>query len=139
MTLPIWLCSVTIYLSEKKLFGLFAVSWLMTENKNSEIISHIVLNLKRDAQGNHHENNKNKKIQDAAIITLGYAVLSHGIYQWPPCLGFDPQLLHKSHTNKGQETKLPLWMTKTLPGCQTDHLDSDDNSVLGSKGKFCVQ
>lgn len=56
---------------------------------------------------------KNKKIQDAAIITLGYPVLSHGIYQWPPCLGFDPQLLQKSQENKGQEMSLPLWTAET--------------------------
>lgn len=63
----------------------------MVENKNIEMIAHIVFNLKRDTQGNHQENKKNKKIQDAAIITLGYPALSRGVYQWPPCLGFDPQ------------------------------------------------
>lgn len=88
----------------------------MVENKNIEMIAHIVFNLKRDTQGNHQENKKNKKIQDAAIITLGYPALSHGVYQWPPCLGFDPQLLHKSQANKGQEMNLPLWTAKTVPG-----------------------
>lgn len=88
----------------------------MVENKNIEMIAHIVPHLKRDTQGNHQENKKNKKIQDAAIITLGYPVLSHGIYQWPPCLRFDPQLLWKSQANKGQEMNLPLWTAKTVPG-----------------------
>lgn len=59
---------------------------------------------------------KNKKIQDAAIITLGYPVLSHGIYQWPPCLRFDPQLPRKSQANKGQEMSLQLRTAKTVPG-----------------------
>ncbi len=59
---------------------------------------------------------KNKKIQDAAIITLGYPVLSHGIYQWPPCLRFDPQLLWKFQANQGHELILPLWTAKTVPG-----------------------
>lgn len=31
-------------------------------------------------------------ILDEAVITLGYAQLSLGIYQRAPCLGFDPQL-----------------------------------------------
>lgn len=80
------------FTSQKKkcLHGLLAVFWLMVENKNIEMTAHIVFHLKRDTQGNHQENKKNKKNQDAALITLGYPVLSHGIYQWPPCLGFDP-------------------------------------------------
>lgn len=57
----------------------------------------------RNTQGNHQENKKQQnKIQDAAIITSGYPELSHGIYQWPPCLGFDPQLLLKSQKNRAQ-------------------------------------
>lgn len=32
----------------------------MVENKNIEMIAHIVLHLKRDTQGNHQENKKNK-------------------------------------------------------------------------------
>lgn len=73
---------------------------MTVENKYIEMTAHIVLHLKRDTQGNHQEN---KNIQDAAIITLGYPVLSHGIYQWPPCLWFDPALLQKSQANKGHE------------------------------------
>lgn len=109
----------------------------MVENKNIEMIARIVFNLKRDTQGNHQENKKNKKIRDAAIITLGYPVLSHGIYQWPPCLGFDPQLLHKSQANKGQEMNLPCWTAKKnkqkqkqKSPAQTDHLDTDDKTHL---------
>lgn len=34
--------------------------WLVLENKNIEMIARIVSNLKRDAQGNHQENKKNK-------------------------------------------------------------------------------
>lgn len=117
----------------KGLRGLLAVFWLLVENKNIEMIAHIVLHLKRDTQGNHQENKKNKKIQDATIITLGYPVLSHGIYQWPPCLGFDPQLLRKSQASKGQEMKLPLWLAeqsldKKENPAKTDHLDNDQDS-----------
>lgn len=110
LTLPICLCSVTVYLH-----GLLAVFWLMVENKNIEMITHIVLHLKRDTQGNHQENKKTKN-SGSAVITLGYPVLSHGIYQWPPCLGSDSQLLQKSQANKGQEMNLPLWTAKTVPG-----------------------
>lgn len=59
-------------------------------------------------------------ILDEAVITLGYAQLSLGIYQWAPCLGFDPQLLHKSQVNKGQEANLPLETARTVPGQQTN-------------------
>lgn len=55
-------------------------------------------------------------ILDEAVITLGHAQLSLGIYQWAPCLGFDPQLLHKSQANKGQEADLPLQTARTVPG-----------------------
>lgn len=88
----------------------------MVENKNIEMIARIVLHLKSDTQGNHQENKKTQKIGDAAIITLGYPVLSHGIYQWPPCLGFDPPLQRKSQANKEQEMNVPLWTTKAVPG-----------------------
>lgn len=50
--------------SEKKsLHGLLAVFWLMVENKNIEMIAHIVLHLKRDTQGNHQENKKAQKFR----------------------------------------------------------------------------
>ena len=69
-------------------------------------------------------------MQGAAIITLGYPVLSHGIYQWPPCLGFDPEMLRKSQANTGKEMKLPLWLAKQSLDkkenpVETDHLDND--------------
>lgn len=59
-------------------------------------------------------------ILDAAIITLGYPLLSLGIYQWAPCLGFDPQLLHKSQANKGRGADLPLLRARSIPGQQTN-------------------
>lgn len=42
----------------KDLDGLLEVFWLLVENKNIEMIAHIVLHLKRDTQGNHQENKK---------------------------------------------------------------------------------
>lgn len=40
----------------------------MVENKNIEMIAHIVLHLKRDTQGNHQETKRRRK-QDADVIT----------------------------------------------------------------------
>lgn len=117
LTLPIWLCSDTVYLSGKKKKK--KPSWLISsiladggKQKYRNDCTHCPPFEKR-YPGKSSREQKNKKIQDAAIITLGYPVLSHGIYQWPPCLGFDPQLLQKSQENKGQEMSLPLWTAET--------------------------
>lgn len=83
LTIPITVLQLTF----KKKKGLLALFWLMVKNKNIEMTAHIVFLLKRDAGGNHQQNKK----QNAAIITLGYPVLSYEIYQWPPCLRFDLQ------------------------------------------------
>lgn len=46
---------------------------------------------------------KNTKIWVAVIIAWGYPVLSHGIYQQQPCLGFDPDFLLKYHADNRRD------------------------------------